>query len=110
MVRHTGEDFVDIECIAVSPMLPLQSTGVKRAKLDTPETDGFSGYSDATFSEDIFNIAVAEIEAIVEPDGVGDDIGWKPMTLICIHAEIVSQTKLIWQYLHLAWFLPVSVN
>ena len=104
------EDFIDVESVTVATVLSLQSAGINSTELDAPEANRFSGYSDASFGEKILNISMTEIEAIVEPDGVGDDIGWKPMTLICIHAEIVSQTKLIWQYLHLAWFLPVSVN
>jgi hypothetical protein len=33
---------------------------------------------------------VAEVEAIVEPDGVADDIGWEPVALISIHGPILS--------------------
>ncbi len=62
-------------------MLSFQSSGIKTAKLDTPEPDGFSTDGDASFSEQVFDEwsgtpAMTEIEAIVEPDGVGNDIGW----------------------------------
>ena len=40
-----------------------------------PEADRFPGDSDVTLGEQIFDIPVAEIEAIVEPDGVGNDVG-----------------------------------
>ena len=61
------EDFVDVEGINIAAMLSLQATRINGTKLDTPKTDCVSGHSDATFSEKIFNVAVAEIEAIVEP-------------------------------------------
>ena len=34
--------------------------------------------------------AVAEIEAIVEPDGVADDIWWESMAFVSIHSPILS--------------------
>ena len=33
---------------------------------------------------------MTEIEAIVEPDGVGNDIGWESVTLIRIHPAILA--------------------
>jgi hypothetical protein len=59
MVRHIGEDFIDVERVAVTLMLPLQSTGVYRSEFDTPESDRFSADGDAAFSEEIFDITVA---------------------------------------------------
>jgi hypothetical protein len=44
---------------------------------------------------DVKSIAVAEIEAIVEPNGVGNDVWRESVALVCIVAEFVSQTKLI---------------
>ena len=46
---------------------------------------------DAALSQKIFNIAVTEVEPIVEPDGVTDDIRWKPVTLISTHHQIIDQ-------------------
>ena len=91
MVRHTGEYFIDVEGIAVTPVLALQVFGHKRTELDTPETDCFTADGDASFSEEIFNIAVAEIKSIVEPDGVADDIGRKSVTFIGIHPLILAR-------------------
>jgi hypothetical protein len=35
---------------------------------------------------------VAEIEAIVEPDGVRNDVRWESVTFICIHCLILAIT------------------
>nr|WP_279244836.1 hypothetical protein [Candidatus Litorirhabdus singularis] len=59
MVRHTGEDFVDVEGIAIASVLLFQSPGVHCTELDAPEADCFAAYCDATLCEQIFNIAVA---------------------------------------------------
>ena len=33
---------------------------------------------------------MAEIESIVEPDSVGDDVRWESMAFIRIHRQIIS--------------------
>ena len=76
MVRHTGEHFIDVEGVAIASVLSFQTSGVFRAKFDTSQSDGLMADVDTSFSEEIFDIAVAEIESVVEPDGVRNDIGW----------------------------------
>ena len=36
---------------------------------------------------------MAEIEAIVEPDGTGNDTGWESVTFICVHLPILSSSR-----------------
>jgi hypothetical protein len=43
-------------------------------------------------SHPAFDIAAAQIEAIIEPDGVADDIGRESMALVCIHTSILSRS------------------
>ena len=62
------ENFIDIEGVAVASVLSFQSACIDSTEFDAPQADCFAGYSDATFSEQIFNIPMAKIEAIVEPD------------------------------------------
>ena len=33
--------------------------------------------------------AVAEIEAVVQPDSVGDDVRWESVSFICVHSPIL---------------------
>ena len=35
-------------------------------------------------------LTVANIEAIVEPDGVGTDFGWKSVSFVCVHPPILA--------------------
>ena len=72
------ENFIDEKCVAVSLVLSLQASGVFGSKLDTPESNGFVGDRDATFSQEIFNIAMAEVESIIQPDCVTDEVGGPP--------------------------------
>ena len=85
------EYFIDVESIAETSVLALQSTCIDGTKLDTPESDRFAAYGDTSFGQEIFNIAVAEIETEVEPDSVGNDIGRESVALISIHKPILSK-------------------
>lgn len=71
-------------------MLTLQSAGIYGTKFDAPEADRFPGDNNASLSQEIFNIPVAEIEAVVEPDGVANDIGWESVSFVSIHPRILS--------------------
>jgi hypothetical protein len=71
------KDLINVERVAVASMLSLQTPGILGAELDTPEADGFIAECDAAFGQQTSDIAVVEVEveAIVEPDCVTDDIG-----------------------------------
>lgn len=64
------EHFVNVECVAVASMFALQSLRVEGSKLDAPEPNGFIADCDTTLGQEVFNIAMTEVEAIVEPDSV----------------------------------------
>ena len=94
MVRHTGEYFIDVEGVAVASVFSLQAAGINGTELDAPEANCFSGYSDASLGEKIFDITMAEVESVVEPDCVADDVGWQSVTLVSIHLPILSATAI----------------
>jgi hypothetical protein len=90
MARHTGEDFIDVKGIAVTTMFPFQSSRVYRTEFYTPESNCFPADSDVSLSKQIFDIAMAEIELTMQPDGAGDSIWWESVSLISIHGQGVS--------------------
>jgi hypothetical protein len=51
MVRHTGEDFIHVECIVVASVLTLQPASIQRTEFDAPKKDGFTAYDDTPLSE-----------------------------------------------------------
>ena len=71
---YLHKDLIYEESIAIASVLAFQAACINGAELDTPETDCFSADGDASFSEEIFDIPMAEIEAVVQPDSVGNDI------------------------------------
>jgi len=46
--------------------------------------------SDAALGQQIFDISVAEVEAVAEPDGVGNNVRWGTVSFVCIHPPILS--------------------
>ena len=42
----------------------------------------FVGDDDAALGQDQLHIAQAEAEHVVQPDGMADDLGWEPMTIV----------------------------
>jgi hypothetical protein len=50
----------------------------------------FAADRDTSFCQEIFDIAVAEIEAKVKPNGIGNDIGRESVALVSIHVAILS--------------------
>ena len=90
MVRHTGEDLIDVKCVPKASVLSLQAAGIDGSKLDAPEANPFTANSDPSFSEQIFYIAMAKVEAIVEPGSIGNDIWRKSVSFIGIHPAILA--------------------
>ena len=41
MVRHTGEDFINVERVSIASVLKLESPGIFGSKLDAPKAAGF---------------------------------------------------------------------
>jgi len=76
------EHFINEECVAVSSVLSLQTPCIFGTEFVTQQPDGFIADSDASFGQEIFNITMAEVEMIITPDGITDDVGWESVTLL----------------------------
>jgi len=45
LVRHTGENFINEECITIPTVLSLESSGVESAEFDTEPVDSVSVFA-----------------------------------------------------------------
>ena len=79
------EDFIDVESVAVTAVLALQATSINSSKLDAPEADRLPSDDDAPLCQKIFNIPMAEIKTVVEPNSIRNDIGRESVAFIGIH-------------------------
>jgi hypothetical protein len=84
------EDLIDEESVAVASVFSFQSARINGSEFDTPKSDCFSTDGDVSFGEEVFDISMAEVEAIIEPDGVGNDVRWESVALVCVHPSILS--------------------
>ena len=70
-------------------MSSLEPAGVQGTEFDAPQADRLPGNDDPALGQQIFNIPVAQIESVVEPDCVGDDVGWESVAFVGIHSPIL---------------------
>ena len=66
--------FIKVPCISRLGATSTQLIGILLAELETPLAHCFVGHDDTTFGQQLFYVAVAQVEAIVQPDGVADDL------------------------------------
>ena len=83
------KDFITVEGVAVASVLSFQAPGIFGSKLDTPEPDRLVADRDSPLCEKVFDISVAEIESVVEPDSIADNIWREAMAFISIHRRII---------------------
>jgi len=99
---NPNEDLVNEKGLAVGSMCAPHATGVLWSKIVAPEANGFVGYDDSAPGQQIIDVPMAQIEPVVEPDGVLDDLGRKSVPLVvgrlAFHQATVAKCGLIWQY------------
>ena len=84
------EDLVNVEGVTVALVLSLQAAGINGTEFDTPQANRLAADDNATFSQEVFDIAVAKVEPAVEPDSTGNDIWRESVALIGVHLPILS--------------------
>jgi len=84
------EYLINVERVTEASVFSFQSSTVYSTELDAPEADCFAADGDASFCEEIFDISMAEVESVVEPDSLRNDIRRKSVTFICIHGPSLA--------------------
>lgn len=75
-------DFIEKPTIPARPAGLLDSSCIVRSEGCTPLVDGFIGDCNSTFGKQIFDVAKAECEAMIEPNGAGDDVGREAISAV----------------------------
>ena len=79
----------------------LQLIGVRLPKLETPLADGLVGHVDAALEQEFLSIAVAQREAIIQPDAMTNDLPRKAVVLVAFGDQRVASCRL--PLLRFAW-------
>jgi hypothetical protein len=74
--------FVQVPFVAWLGASTLQPIRVVLPKFQTPLADGFMGDVDTAFAQQFLHVAVAQGEAIVEPDAMADDLAGEAVVLL----------------------------
>jgi hypothetical protein len=76
------EDLVQMPNVTDSPIAPAKPSGIFSTELATPLANGFVGHENPSLSQEIFDVAQAEREAMIEPHRVADDLRGKTVSLV----------------------------
>src|SRR4030095_11836365 len=82
LAANGHEEFVQMPRVADWSRPTPEPSRVGHAKGLTPVPDGLVRYRDAALGEEVFDVAEAEGESVVEPDGVADNHGREPVAWI----------------------------
>jgi hypothetical protein len=87
MRMNTSIKMPGIAGLRSSPTQPLGEVGTE---LQAPMPDALMGHNDAAFRQYQLDVAQAEAEHVIQPDGMADDLGRKPMSRT--HGGLVGHT------------------
>jgi len=79
---NLDEDFVNKESIAVTLVPTPKSPRILRAEFNTPQADRLVADRNTTLGHKILDIAAAQIETMIEPDNVLNDLGRKTVAFV----------------------------
>jgi hypothetical protein len=76
------EQLVNMLSIAQLGPLSSQGSGVLGSELQAPEANGFVSNNNATLGQDVLNVAKAQCESVVQPDGASNDLGRETVAFV----------------------------
>ena len=79
---NCDEEFVQIPGVAQPAPASPQGPRILRSERSTPAPNRLVGDRDTSLSQQIFRVAEAETEPVVQPDGVTDNFGRKSISVI----------------------------
>ena len=82
LTTDCDKEFVTMPDVPKSSLLSAQRSSIGRAKLHAPEPNRLIRDDNAALAEQVFHIAEAQREPMVEPDGMANDFRWKAMPSI----------------------------
>ena len=82
------EEFVQVSRVAQA----AEASGRRRVRTSDTTTYRFIRHRDTPFGEEIFDISEIQVEAMVEPNDVTDDLEWKAVSLAAESRELHRPT------------------
>jgi hypothetical protein len=82
LARDRDHDFVEMPDVATAWCLAPEAASVRRPELQRPPADSLIGHDDAALEQHFLDQPQAQREPKVQPDRMGDDLGWKAMAFV----------------------------
>jgi len=76
------EHLIKVPLVAEPRTTAAQVVAEALTKFLASAPNGLIGDDDAPLGQQKFNISKAEAEYVIQPDGMGDEFGWKPMAIV----------------------------
>jgi len=97
LTPNVHEEFIQVPRIAQPTLATLERTSVLGTELQTPQSDGLVSDDDPPLCQEIFDISEAQAEAVVEPNGMADDLRREPVSAVAgcvaIHPASLPDTR-----------------
>ena len=84
------ENFVDMPSVAELAFSALEPSVATGTELQTPAANRLVRYLNTPLGKEVFDISVAKVESVVEPDSIGNDIWRESVSFIGIHPPILA--------------------
>jgi len=78
------EDFIEMPLVTGSGTPAPEVIGILLPKLAAPLADGFVGHHNPTCKEQLFDVAVTQAEAEVQPDTMADNLRREAVVLVAV--------------------------
>src|ERR671933_875901 len=84
LAADADEDLVQVPLVARTRSSPAQLVGEGLSELEAPAADALVGDDHAALGQDQLHVAQAQAEDVVQPVGMGDDLGWKAVAMMWV--------------------------
>jgi len=82
LARDRDHDLIEVPDVAAARRLAPEAARVVWSKLQSPAADRLIGDDDAALQQHLLNQQPAQRKPEIQPDGMGDDLRWKPMAFV----------------------------
>ena len=102
---HRQKDLIQVPFVTWLGASVLQLIRVVLPEFQTPLADGLMSDVDTALAQDLLHVAIAQGEAVVEPDPMADDLAGKAVMFVALG---VSGWRHVWLPIGVwEWFLRV---
>jgi hypothetical protein len=82
------EELVQVPDVSPTTLPAPKVLGVVEPELLTPLANGLMGHDDSPLCQEVLDIAEAQTESMIQPDGVTDDLRWESVSVVVVRFAV----------------------